>query len=391
MTISREVFHSLIFCPAVASALGSEVSSLPGSCGIVGEIESHGLKITSVTTSLASGYIDIDGSFYKSGSCYEAKGTFHGTIKFTVSGMRITPIVTMDKPDIDVDIDWYCLILPFFGGPEMIIFNSILNKITDNIINAMSNSLLESLSNSFKSIGLGSDIGASFDEVEITPEGITLNGIVPLSSLLLKGERSLKINGSVTTTGTEIISSGYYSIPKGCMKGEYPYKEQARQQTGTFQVIHTYLGAPLVLSFRLEYYRGSRLVSSTDLSSTSGIVTLSNVDRYFSVPLPGGSVVTGAVNIGYRIFRDIVHLNNMPHDGNYNIMLVAKATDSAGSIESKIEVEFRGNEVNIEGNYQSQLMTCFLNIAEDRRRRSPISKFSVPWPAVNTSSSPRNY
>jgi hypothetical protein len=217
----------------------------------------------------------------------------------------------------------------------------------------------------------------------ITPEGITLNGIVPVSSLLLKGERNLKINGSVTTTKTEIISSGYYNIPKGCMKGEYPYKEQALEQTGTFQVIHTYLGAPVVLSFSIEYYKGSRLVSRADLSSYSGVVTLSNVDRYFSVPLPGGAVVTGPVNIGYRIFKDIVHLNNMPHDGNYNLILAVKATDPAGSVESKTEVEFRGNEVNIEGNYQSQLMICFLNFAEDRRRRSLISKFSVHWLAVN--------
>ena len=38
ITISPEVFHSLIFCPAVASTLGSDISSLPGSCGGVGAI-----------------------------------------------------------------------------------------------------------------------------------------------------------------------------------------------------------------------------------------------------------------------------------------------------------------------------------------------------------------
>ena len=56
-------------------------------------------------------------------------------------------------------------------------------------------------------------------------------------------------------------------------------------------------------------------------------------------------------------------------------------TDSAGSLETRTLVEFRGNEVIIEGNYQSQLMVCFLKYIGPTK--IPIRKFTARWPAVN--------
>ena len=136
----------------------------------------YDLNITSIIYSFASDHIDINGTFEKSGGCYEASGSFHGTIKFSISGKTITPIVTMDEPDIDVDLDWYCWFVPLFGGPQMLIFDVILHKIADDIVVDISTKMLDALSAGFKSIGVGSDMGASFDEVQITPEGLTLNG-----------------------------------------------------------------------------------------------------------------------------------------------------------------------------------------------------------------------
>jgi hypothetical protein len=163
------------------------------------------------------------------------------------------------------------------------------------------------------------------------------------------------------------------------MKGRYPAIEQAQQQMGIYQIIPKLLGTPLTYEFRIEYYIGSKFVSSATLLDTKGTITLSNVETHFGL----GSVVVTSVHIRYEILEDIVHPTNVPSEGSYNVLLVVRATDFIGSLETKEVVEFQGNIVIIGGEYQSKAMYCFLKYVEERNRRSPINRFDVHWPPVD--------
>jgi hypothetical protein len=71
---------------------------LPGSCGPAGGFDTQGVTVSNISDSFAKGHIDINGSVSKSGFCYDANGTFHGTITFSISGTTLTPNLNMDQP-----------------------------------------------------------------------------------------------------------------------------------------------------------------------------------------------------------------------------------------------------------------------------------------------------
>ena len=382
VNISAEAFRSFIFCPSVAKSLGKDVkvSDLPPSCASTGGVEKDGVSITNISDIMGTGRIQIYISFSKSGFCYEARGLATGDMTLSISGTKVTPKIAFDPPKVDIQIDFWCVIPSLiFGGPIGAIGLGVIAAIGVGIAEDLTESTLSTMSNSLKASDLGGASGASFDQVEIIPEGITFNGKLPVRLPLIKEERNLEINGSVVTTSIEILRRFTHIISKGCMKGSYPAIEQAQQQMGIYQIIPKLLGTPLTYEFRIEYYIGSKFVSSTPLLDTKGTITLSNVEAHFGL----GSVVVTSVHIGYEILEDIVQLTNVPNEGNYNVLLVVRVTDPTGSLETKEVIEFQGNIVIMGGEYQSKAMWCFLKYVEERNRRSPINRFYVRWPAVN--------
>jgi hypothetical protein len=394
ISIGPDAFHQLIYCPSLADEAGITVSQLPASCGTAGSFEQDGVKLTSIRDTFSNGAIDINGTVEKSGTCYEAKGSFHARITFYLQGSNLQSTITVDPPSINVDIDWYCTLISAVLGPIGSIIQGVVQASINSSVSKMTSAAGAFGSSAGPGLGTGGFPGASFGHVAVSPEAITLNGFVSIG-LPIPETKSVSIAGSVTTESLTPISSGQYRVGQGCMHGTYPYVESAQQQSATFIAVPKLLAQPITLQWTLEAWEGSwiysiwtsdsspALVSSAPLTGTTGQATLSGVDCHFPVPVPQGSVVRQAVHVDYSVGTNTVRLRNDPNDGITPITLKVRATDAAGTVvESTTGIGFDGDIVTIGGNYQEQLAKCaWLSHARSKKLRH---KNKVPkWVPVD--------
>jgi hypothetical protein len=116
--IGADAFHRLIFCPNLAGT--DPVSGLPPSCGS-GSLDQGGVTFTNLSDTFIGGQINIDGTFDKSGFCYDAHGSIHAAVTLDISVIYHTQVirahVALDGPYIDVDVPWYCTLAEILVGP----------------------------------------------------------------------------------------------------------------------------------------------------------------------------------------------------------------------------------------------------------------------------------
>ena len=125
------------------------------------------------------------------------------------------------------------------------------------VITAIGEAIADDLAGSVGTNALGTNLpgialpafgAAIFDEVLVTPECLTMNGLVPIFVPFSSGTPSLQLDGSVTTSSTKELSSGTYHYPGlvlFCDAKDFPYTEKARNQTATYQATPSLLGLPL--------------------------------------------------------------------------------------------------------------------------------------------------
>ncbi len=412
ISISPGAVHSLIFCPAVVCSLardttmltetqclesGGEVLSsliafLPPSCGQAEGIVRDGVTITNISDSFASGHIDINGSFKKSGHCYEAHGSFHASISYHLSEGNLVPTVALDKPQVDVDIAWYCwlasTVLWNAFGPVILVG---IEHVALEIANTAAQKTIGKAFKNFEETGTDLNLPGVFDEVAVTPEGMTMNGKLSVSVPSVFG-KNLSISGSVVTSNKERLgASETYHEESGCLAGDYSFEQQLQHQVGFYEAFARLLGRPLALEWELAYGYGLStstplVISSAPLIGPSGTVTLSNVETHYPVPLPGGSALTQPVNIEYSISGDRVQLRNMPLEGNYSVWLSVTATEPDGDVlKAGMSVQFEGYAVTMGSGYQEKVAECFSNILREMRRvgvKQPNNPIP-PWVPVN--------
>jgi len=355
VSISPMTFHTLLFCPAMADSLEVDAASLPIACGPSLGVDKDGVTVHMLLDTFVAGHVSVDGSFGKSGFCYEASGSFHGEITFSVSGSTVTPNVQMDEPEVDVDLDWYCG--PIGGvaiGLEALANLALANAIAQSVADGYAADAVAEMAGGVGPQQLGGLSAASLDQAVVTPEGLTLLGVIPMF-VPIGGSPDLDIAGSVTTSAKQSVSTGVYEwgIPGFCETKEFDYTEVAQQQTGVYQALPTLLGEPLKLEWSL-------LAGQTvALSGQSGTVALTKQTHY---PLPldtGGTYMTQPVDIEYVIAGDTITLKNLPSDGNYGITLQCKATDPLGQVETEGQyVFFEGSAVEFEAGYEAYVNEC---------------------------------
>jgi len=386
--VGSDAFHRLIFCPNLPHT--GPVSSLPPSCGS-GTLEHDGITFNNISDSLANGRIDVNGNFTKSGTCYDADGSFHGAITLSVNKSMISAHVAVDEPSIDVHVPWYCTLGEVLLGPIGLLIASSIESAAKHSGDNLQSALAAFGGGGALVFGAGGFPGAAFDSASITHEAIILSGTIDVP-LPIADAPGIEIAGSVTNSEQDILSSGTYVVPDGCMKGEYPYVETAQQQTAAYVLIPTLLSEPLSLEWHLECWQGywgynsaPKLVSQAILSGGAGKVALDGVTTAFPLPLPGGSTVVQPVHIAYKTGSKFIRLSNVPAEGNYGFILTVKATDPAGQVaHAQIGVGFLGNLVTILGSYQAKLAECIPELLEKLKRISIDRVVVIPrWVPVN--------
>jgi hypothetical protein len=386
VSVGAEAFHLLLFCPSLTTAT-TGLANLPPSCGGASGFEQDGVTITSIRDTFRNGHLDIDGTVTRSGFCYDATGSFHAEITFSVTGTKLNSHSALAPPDIDVDVPWYCYVAAAVLGP----IGAVIAAIVKSNIDDATSSLTPSSSGNGLALQFGDTFGTSFDSVNVSPEGLTLNGraSVPVPA----GETAgIKLVGSVTTSSAEEIGGGLFEIASGCMRGEYPYTQLRQQQLGVFMAVATLLGRPLSFAWRLEYWQGyygyyssPTLVDHAPLVGTSGTVVLNSISSHSPFPLPGGTTVERSVEIGYSIEANRLRLTNRADDGSYAVTLGVVATDSSGvTAEAATGVAFVGETVLIGGDYQERLAECARRELLDRAKTGPVQRELIPeWVPVN--------
>jgi hypothetical protein len=355
VSLAPAAFEQLIFCPAVAQGLSTNVTGLPPSCGSQQQITiPQGvaqapvpIQLTAISSSFNQGYIDVSGSISASGSCldldnWSAQGSFHGELTIPLSNNTLAPNLHMDPPNVQTHVPFLCElaadVLSFLvtGSTGLAAFLTIVihTGALDDIINAV----IPTPSLSVPSLGLGGLPGVSFDEDSITPEGLTLNGTVGKVVLL---------NGSVSTTVTANLGQGTEILPPvhaGGKPSVSTYEKQAQRQTWTYQALPSLLlGSPLTFNWLV----GSQETSNLTLQGTSGSISLL-AETSDPWPVPPGEKSpppqVKEVKLQYAITPagDTIQLTNDPKDANYTVQLQVQAQNPAGTTGGSTFVRFEG-------------------------------------------------
>jgi hypothetical protein len=367
ISISPGAFNKLVFCPAIAQALGTTVSHLPGSCGPAGGFNTQGVTLNSLTDSFASGHINIDGSVDKSGTCYDAHGTFHGALTFTIAGSTLTPHVAMDPPNVSVDIPWYCwLVAGVVLGPLGLVLAGIADGVANHVASSLAGSALNSaLGGGISGVSLGALSLASFSSVGVTAEGLSLQGTVPVAVSAPFVMPALSLAGSVIITNSQEVSSGIFHTQVWCMPHakDYPYTEYSQNQRGTY-----HLGGTLVVQPLTPHYSIDAGGPAVALTGASGTVALPSVSTHYPMPLStGGTALNQTVHIHYAISGTTIQLTNVPAEGDYSFYLNVTATDCQGNpvqddtyndLSTYVQVQFEGDHVDIGGGYADDVQYC---------------------------------
>lgn len=390
--IGADAFHRLIFCPNLAG--NDPVSGLPPSCGH-GSLDQGGVTFTNLSDTFIGGQINLDGTFNKSGFCYDAHGSIHAAVTLDLSVFLNKPVISahvaLDGPYIDVDVPWYCTLAEILVGPIGLVIEDSVRSSAKTSASDLQKAMSSLTGSGGLAFGTGGLAGALFDHIGINSEGIVVTGTVPVE-LPPPGTASIEILGSVTTSSRQRVSSGVYVVPDGCMKGSYPYLEDKRNQTGTFVVVPTLLGKPLSLEWHLECWQGffgysssPKLVSGAILNGCSGTVVLDGVTTNFPMPLPGGSSVIQSVHIAYTTSSNTITLRNVRAEGNYGFILTVKATDPAGHVATaRTGVSFESDVVAILGGYQEKHAECLRELLDRLKRVGIDRRVEVPpWVPVN--------
>jgi hypothetical protein len=368
ISIAPGAFHSLVFCPAIATALSTDVPHLPGSCGPASSFETGGVSVNSITDSFANGHIDINGAVSKSGFCYDATGTFHGALTLSVSGSTLNPSLTMDDPNVDVSIPWYCYVAAgVVLGPIGLVLAGVADAVADGIVSSLAgDAIRNALGSGIPGIGLGALSAATFSSASITPEGLTLQGTVPVFVSHPSVSPALHLNGSVITNHSEVVSSGVFHAKVWCMPDakDYPYSEYVQQQAGVYSFSGTMVSQPLTPQYTINASGGP----AVPLTGTSGTIALPNVNTHYPMPLAtGGTALVQTVHISYTISGTSVQLTNVPSEGNYSIYLNLSTKDCAGNtvqnefhhdLTTWAHLQFEGDKVDIGGGYAQDVQTC---------------------------------
>lgn len=400
-SMSPRAFQALVFCPAVRDGLrrlsGNQtlrVIDLPTVCGISPSLDVMDVSLTRIVSAFGTEGIQVLGGVKKSGTCYEAEGFFSASVKLVVENSALVPKVQMDEPHIGVTLDWYCVfgasvvltgVTGFALGMTLEIVNGLVSEIKNVLSQGLGNQILPS--------GATAALGSNFSSAQISPEGLTLQGLLPIYATPSDFFPSLSLESQtqdkVQTLEKKKAGEGFWTTRIFCQQEEkdYSYTEYAQRQIAIYKPVAILLTIPFRAQFAVRGQSGPAIPLLDVAPLGSNTVEIQNVECTYPMPLgTGGSKVTQTVHIDYLVKDNEVRLRNRPNEGNYGFTLEVSVLDCAGMPAPGITtvekwIIFKGSVVEMGAEYLHDFQQC-MHLLEGFNKRY-LRAQSVPiWKKV---------
>jgi hypothetical protein len=379
VSVSPRAFHELIFCPNLGDVLNLTTPQLPPTCGQGGGGVYDGVTLTRIQDQFVNGGIDVAGNVSKSGTCYDATGSFHAVTTLSMSGSQLVSSTVVDPPYIHVVVPWYCQVVMALLGPIGLAIQAAMDSSAKSHVQDLMESMKALSGGGGAPFSTSGFPGARFDAVQVSPEGLTLNGRID-TNLPAAETPGVRLAGSVTSGELHLVSTGTFHVDLSCMEGDYSYLEYRQAQSGFYVVVPTLLGRPLTLEWSLGDQSGASAVA---LTAATGQATLTVASK-FPFPLPGGTWKVGQVHVGHQQDINSIQLSNHATEGSYAILLNVRATDPAGNVATASRVvPFDGSMVIIDDGYQVRLAECIGSWIGVVNRKILQRERVPPWVPVN--------
>lgn len=392
-------FRRKLFCPIVAEQAKAPVSSLPTACGNAGSFSMHvaqadtDVDITRIEETFEFGRIRVDGSFRKSGFCYELTGSFQGQITFPSRlGAKFDLLATHS----DYDVDWYCelaatVIGALTGGAAFGAFSLLGVKLFESGMDASFTSKLQSgltgLSIAPAPFGANLFKQMSFTTPIVTPNGLTLPGFVGLSYFVYHPQqKKAELLGAIARSGTRSVDSGIVQLQTPCDQEPllYPWTMFAVTETADFRLITVGYTRPLhEVHWRL--YVTNAAMTGVDQFALEGNGDL-EVEVHTVVPDIDGEVqVRQKVIIGYNASADSMLLvNKTPEKGLYAFTLQVSGTDCGGKpLSAWHSLGFTGLVLEVGGGWHERWADCMEGLFKRLKDKIPYHEYVPPVEKVD--------
>lgn len=379
VSVSAEAFHDMIWCPTLggsAAALANQpgqlaqylAANLPPDCGGASQALLPGGKGTWLTGSsiqFDQGLIHLKGNvFYgnEGAYCFRASGTFATDLTLVIKNGSLQPQLNPDPPstDITLDVSWYCALLwavgALIGGLITVFAAAIAWEITVVLLDFLISTVtIPALSVNPVQVGFA---GISWAGVDITSEGMTLQGTLPTphpSSNMARGEQ---LTVSEVDTNVTEVGSGVYHFPgtSVCPPGDFQYVENHIDPVFTITAAVQLIGHPRTFVWTIGE------TSPVTLKGQSGNV---QVNVYPWLPMPDGvghGLGPTMVTLEYSISADgsTLTLTDRNHY-QYSLLVRADCTDGTGAtVADWREIGVDGDAIKFGKDYDDFMFRCMV-------------------------------
>lgn len=277
--------------PRVESGIGLPAGSFAG-CNFNGNFEIRdGVKLTHLSASAADDHIVLNGRVAKSGTCYEASGSFQARIFVSIVGGELRVRFETDNPDIDIDIPWYCwlgaaVLGAILGGVIFGVVGAIVGAIIIPLLLWIAQSVIESTIENVA--GQVTTAINGIDDINIQLVGIdTILDRAFIDDLTVTYNMHEKEYWPIQSEGTVTLHSGdYFDLDTGIVKNEIfggaDLRLEGNLQSRSIKVLCGSSCAPLNLAKSFNQIRRYNLQMLH--YGQSNVLPLYNFAHYVPIP-----------------------------------------------------------------------------------------------------------
>jgi len=380
VTLSLRSFRTFLFCPSLRTNVAGllkrpqlTLDELPGICGRGSSIDLNDVTVTNIDAFFGQGRLQLNVSFEKSDTCYDASGTMVTYVLLAVSGGAIIATAQPQTPNIKIDVSFWCELLPLAVlGPVGDLFTTWMEDILVDVAANAAVSIVSTMTGS--SLPAPSTPGVQLTGVTITPNELSLGGRIPsyqppapTPELFLELVRK-----------SEFVSESkphVWTTQLWCQNEvkNYWYTETIQTQTQRYRLNAKLIALPLSVAYSVRGGAGpwQKLDQQPGTSGnvaggfSQPFIVIRDLECRYPTPLSsGGSVVVRDVSLLYSLLGNEVALTSLTGEGNFAMDLRAEVLDANGQPPPGVDaapflsVFFNSDIVEMGIDYVDDLKEC---------------------------------